>query len=64
MGFERIKELYDGDDDFGDIWRKCMMREPCSDYHSHEGYLMKGNQLCIPESSLREKFIRGLHKED
>ena len=57
VGFEALKELYEGDDDFKDMGRKCTTHEPCDDYHIHEGYLIKRNQLCIPKSSLREKLI-------
>ena len=59
--FEQMKELYAGDPNFKRIWEKYFTGGPCDDYHIHEGYLMKGNQLCIPESSLREQLIRDLH---
>ena len=48
MGFEALKELYEGDDDFKDMWRKCTTHEPCDDYHIHEGHLMKGTNCAFP----------------
>ena len=61
VGFEHLRDLYESDVDFKAVWEMCQTRQPCGDFHIHDGYLMKGNQLCIPESSLREKLIRDLH---
>jgi hypothetical protein len=34
-----------------------------TDYRLHEGFLFKGNQLCVPNCSLRLKIIQELHGE-
>ena len=61
MGFELLKDLYGTDEDFQEILEKCVMNQRYNDFHIQEGYLMKGNQLCIPKTSLRENVIRNLH---
>lgn len=61
IGFESLKELYAGDEDFGNIWSKCQQGLSYEGMHIHEGYLFRGNQLCIPRSSLREQIVHELH---
>ncbi len=57
-----IKELYENDEDFHQIWMKQLKRLPLEkDFVVQDGYLFNGNRLCIPRSSLRDKLIREMH---
>ncbi|KAL5575124.1 hypothetical protein UlMin_016823 [Ulmus minor] len=58
VGFECLLETYAGDLDFGEIWEKCGNRLVVPNFQIHQGYLFKGNQLCIPVHSLRGLLIQ------
>ena len=61
IGFEFLKELYSDDEDFAEVWGKCVLKQTDGEFHMVDDYLFRGNQLCILRSSLREKLIRELH---
>ena len=54
IGFDCLKELYEEDDDFGNIWAKCQNGRSVEGMLIQDGYLFRGSQLCILRSSLRE----------
>ncbi|XP_059458391.1 uncharacterized protein LOC132187986 [Corylus avellana] len=56
-GFKYLKELYEEDEDFGETWKHGKAGQPIFEIHIQEGYLFRGNRLCIPRSSLREQII-------
>jgi RNase H-like domain found in reverse transcriptase/Integrase zinc binding domain len=60
IGFDEFKNLYGDDPDFADIWQKCESR-PFQQFIRQEGFLFKGNRLCIPKCSLREAVITEGH---
>ena len=50
VGFDVLKELYEEDADFGEIWKLCTDK-PFKDLVRMDGFLFKGNTLCIPSCS-------------
>jgi hypothetical protein len=66
LGFENLKDMYAGDADFGEAYEAAENpvlrdRSPWIDYLIQEGLLFKGNQLCIPNCSMRENLVKEKH---
>ena len=58
LGFHVIQDLYKEDPDFQEIIKGELKGEL---YSVQEGYLFKGNKLCIPWGSWRELLVREAH---
>ena len=66
LGFENLRDMYAGDADFGEAYEAAENpvlrdRSPWIDYLVQDGLLFKGNQLCIPDFSMRENLVREKH---
>ena len=62
-GFDRLKEEYEKCPYFGPI-HEALKLGPSRDYDEyvlHEGYLSRGNRLCIPRTSSRDFLIWEVH---
>jgi hypothetical protein len=62
LGFEFLKDLLLTDPFFGPIVEDVISGGR-KDYGLFNGFLFKGHQLCIPDSSLRLKIIQEHHNE-
>ena len=62
LGFGLFRELLSSDPYFGPIIDDVVTKKRF-DFLIHDGFLFKGNQLCIPDSSLRLRVIQELHNE-
>jgi hypothetical protein len=60
LGFEYVKELYANDDDFASVYGACE-KAAFGKFYRLDGYLFRGNQLCVPHSSMRELLVREAH---
>ena len=60
LGFESVKELYASDDDFASVYRACE-NAAFGKFYRLDGYLLRENRLCVPNSSMHELLVRGTH---
>ena len=66
LGFHYLKEWYKDDPNFNEIYEVCENlvsrdRSPWTKYMLQEGFLFKGNQLCIPRCSMRDNLLQEKH---
>ena len=66
LGFENLRDMYAGDTDCAEAYEateNLVLRDriPWTDYMIQEGLLFIGNQLCIPNCSMRENLLKEKH---
>ena len=61
LGFEHLKSLYEGDEDFGELYNECKWH-PMRDFLLQGGFLFKGPRLCIRKYGTKELPIREVHR--
>ena len=61
-GLETFRDLLETDTYFSEVIQEVRAGMK-TDFLLHEGFLFKGNQLCIPQCSLRLQIIQELHGE-
>ena len=59
LGFECIKDMYAQDEDFKAIL-ESYSSHAYESFHLENGFLFKGNRLCIPKCGFRELLIQEL----
>nr|GEV48978.1 RNA-directed DNA polymerase [Tanacetum cinerariifolium] len=58
VGFDSIKELSASDEDFRNTWMERETMQRRGEFILLDGYLFKGNRLCIPKTFLRSQLIK------
>ncbi|GJX62543.1 hypothetical protein Tco_0295443 [Tanacetum coccineum] len=61
VGLDLIKELYASDEYFGNTWMELETTQQRGKFILLDGYLFKGNRLCIPKTSLKSQLAKEMH---
>ncbi|GJX80546.1 RNA-directed DNA polymerase [Tanacetum coccineum] len=61
LGFNSIKELYASDEDFRNTWIELETKQHQDEFLLLDGYLFKGNHLCIPKTSFKSQLFKEIH---
>lgn len=60
LDLELMKELYNQDVDFVDVYASCM-KSGLDKYFVHDGFLFYLHKVCIPHGSIRDLLIKKSH---
>ncbi|XP_074318277.1 uncharacterized protein LOC141655077 [Silene latifolia] len=60
LGFEILENYYQDDGEFWVIFEKCG-KGPFEEFMLQEGFLFKGNRLCVPKHPIRDLLVREAH---
>ena len=60
LGFKYVKDMYANDVDFADVYMACD-KTAFEKFYRHDGYLFRGNKLCVPNCSMRELLVHEAH---
>ncbi|XP_074304655.1 uncharacterized protein LOC141639422 [Silene latifolia] len=60
LGFETLKDYYKNDGDFGVAFENCVGGS-FEEFNIQDGFLFKGNRMCVPRHLIRELLIREAH---
>ncbi|KAG8497231.1 hypothetical protein CXB51_008425 [Gossypium anomalum] len=60
LGFAFLKDLYNSDTDFGDVYKLCE-HTAVDKFFRLDGFLFREGKLCIPQSSVRELLVLEAH---
>jgi hypothetical protein len=66
LGFDDLRDMYTDDSNFKEAYEVAKNpflrdRSPWTDYMIQDGLLFRGNQLCIPNCSMRENLLKEKH---
>ena len=60
LRFEYVKDKYANDVDFANVYMACD-KTTFENFYKHDGYLFRGNKMCVPNCSMRELLVREAH---
>ena len=60
LGFEYVKDMYANDVDFSNVYMACD-KTTFEKFYKHDGYLFRGNKLCVLNCPMRELLVREAH---